>query len=90
MKQIHLKNNTIWSCISELLRYKNLTCNFISYNNDSAPIHSVRAKELIMEGTWRNSLQLIPLTNSIFPSSIRSIGLFTGFDELLTQDPVKY
>ncbi|PKY62056.1 hypothetical protein RhiirA4_487875 [Rhizophagus irregularis] len=57
---------------------------------DSIPPHSVRTQELIKEQNWLDFLQPVPLMDNIFPSSLLTIGLFTGFDELLTQDPVKY
>uniref|UniRef100_U9T4K3 Uncharacterized protein n=1 Tax=Rhizophagus irregularis (strain DAOM 181602 / DAOM 197198 / MUCL 43194) TaxID=747089 RepID=U9T4K3_RHIID len=46
--------------------------------------------ELINERKWLRSLQPVPLIDAIFPSSQNTMGLFTGYDELLTQDPVKY
>jgi hypothetical protein len=43
-----------------------------------------------MECNWIESLQPLPLMDAVFPTSLRTMGLFIGNDELLTQDPVKY
>ncbi|GET65455.1 hypothetical protein GLOIN_2v1884347 [Rhizophagus irregularis DAOM 181602=DAOM 197198] len=90
IRRARLKNNPLWSCISELLKSRRISCRFISFLKDSAPPYSIHAHELIKGQNWPNSLQPIPLMDAIFPSSLNTMGLFTGYDELLTQDPVKY
>ncbi|PKY54774.1 hypothetical protein RhiirA4_473768 [Rhizophagus irregularis] len=88
-RRTRLKNNTLWSCISELLRHKDVSCNFTSFTSDATSALSLRAKKLLADDSWHHSLQPTPL-HAIFPISLRTMGLFTGYDELLTQDPVKY
>ncbi|CAB4374408.1 unnamed protein product [Rhizophagus irregularis] len=51
---------------------------------DSIPAPSLRADDLIKGSNWHNSLHPIPLIDDIFPSSLKTMGLFTGHDELLT------
>ncbi|PKY60873.1 hypothetical protein RhiirA4_431433, partial [Rhizophagus irregularis] len=90
-KRTRLKNNCLWSCISELLLSKQISCGFNRIIKD-APIPSflARALVLIKETAHTTPSQLIPLTDEIFPSSLKTMGLFTGVDELLTQDPMVY
>ncbi|CAB4385196.1 unnamed protein product [Rhizophagus irregularis] len=63
---------------------------FSSFLKDSILALSVWAYNLIKESNWHNLLHPIPLMDDIFPSFLTTMGLFTGYDELLTQDPVKY
>ncbi|PKY12854.1 hypothetical protein RhiirB3_424566 [Rhizophagus irregularis] len=62
---------------------------------DSIPALSVRTHDLIKGPTWPDLLQPIPLLDDIFPFSLNTMGLFTRYDKLLTQDlfdelPVMY
>ncbi|CAB4434830.1 unnamed protein product [Rhizophagus irregularis] len=89
IRRTRLKNNSLWSCISEILRSRRIFCSFISFPKDSAPIYFVRALDLLKERGWPDSLQPVLLNGKIFPLSLQTMGLFTGYDELLTQDPIK-
>ncbi|PKK57226.1 hypothetical protein RhiirC2_798443 [Rhizophagus irregularis] len=48
-RQVQLKNNSLWSCISELLTSKRISCSFSSFLIESIPVLSVRAHNLIKE-----------------------------------------
>ncbi|CAB4407457.1 unnamed protein product [Rhizophagus irregularis] len=89
VRRTRLKYNTLWSCISELLHSRQISCEFVSFQKDSIPFHSKRALDLIKGHSWINSLQLVPLMDDIFPLSLCTMGLFTGYNELLSHDPVK-
>ncbi|PKY55344.1 hypothetical protein RhiirA4_474714 [Rhizophagus irregularis] len=91
IKRVRIKNNFLWSSISELLRTKGLACGFIGPSKDEPPSpHLIRAKDLKKKTSWTEQLQPIPLLDIIFPSTLKTMGLFTGFDELLTADPITY
>ncbi|PKY52546.1 hypothetical protein RhiirA4_425359 [Rhizophagus irregularis] len=90
-KWVRLKNNFLWSCIHELLRAKQLSCRFIRLLKDNPDsLHLIRAQNFLKEPNWFSSLQPIPLLDNVFPFTLRTMGLFTGLDKLLTQDPIKY
>ncbi|CAB4437020.1 unnamed protein product [Rhizophagus irregularis] len=85
------KNNSLWSCIFELLKSKQISCGFNGLIKDTpVPPFLARALILIKETAHTTPSQFIPLMDEIFPSSLKTMGLFTGVDELLTQDPVVY
>ncbi|CAB4403475.1 unnamed protein product [Rhizophagus irregularis] len=90
-KRARLKNNFLWSCIFELLNSKRISCGINGLIKD-APIspYLARAQELIKDTAQATPSRVISLMDEIFPSSLKTMGLFTGFDELLTQDPVAY
>ncbi|GBC44730.1 uncharacterized protein OCT59_014291 [Rhizophagus irregularis] len=90
VRRVRLKNNSLWFCISELLKSKRISCSFSSFLKDSISAPSIRAYNLIKGSNWHNLLQPIPLMDDVFPSFLKTMGLFTGHDELLTQDPIKY
>jgi hypothetical protein len=86
-KRVRLKNNFLWSCIFELLRSKHISCGFIGkLKDDPIPPHLARTQDLLKDNSWFKSLQPISLLDNIFPSTLKTMGLylFTGFDELLT------
>ncbi|CAB4437356.1 unnamed protein product [Rhizophagus irregularis] len=91
VKRVRLKNNFLWSCIFELIRSKHISCEFNGTIKDAPiPPFLARAQDLIKETSYTTPSRLIPLMDEIFPSFLKTMGLFTGFDELLTQDPVTY
>lgn len=90
IKRTRLKNNILWSCISELMKSRRISCGFISFLKDSVPPHSTYTHDLIKKRNQNELLQPVPLIDVIFPSSLCSMGLFTGYNELITQDPVMY
>ncbi|CAB4437133.1 unnamed protein product [Rhizophagus irregularis] len=91
VKWVRLKNNFLWSCIFELIRFKHISCGFNGVNKDAPiPPYLARAQDLIKETAQTTPSRLIPLMDEIFPSYLKTMSLFTGFDELLTQDPVAY
>uniref|UniRef100_U9SUU7 Reverse transcriptase domain-containing protein n=1 Tax=Rhizophagus irregularis (strain DAOM 181602 / DAOM 197198 / MUCL 43194) TaxID=747089 RepID=U9SUU7_RHIID len=90
IRRVQMKNHSLWSCISELLKSRRIACRFSSFVKDSIPTHSVRARDLIKVPNWPALLQPTPLIDDIFPSFLKIMGLFTGYDELLTRDPVNY
>ncbi|PKY59943.1 hypothetical protein RhiirA4_430771 [Rhizophagus irregularis] len=91
IKRVRLKNNFLWSCVFELIRSKHISCGFNGLIRN-APISSylARAQQLIKESSQFKPSRLVSLMDEIFPSSLKTMGLFTGFDELVTQDPVTY
>ncbi|PKY54936.1 hypothetical protein RhiirA4_474044 [Rhizophagus irregularis] len=90
-KRTRLKNNFLWSCISELMISKRISCGFNGLiKGDPVPPYLVRALDLIKESAHSITLRLTLLMDVIFPSSLKTLGLFTSFDELLTQDPIAY
>ncbi|PKY57528.1 hypothetical protein RhiirA4_478659 [Rhizophagus irregularis] len=91
VKRVKLKNNFLWSCIFELIRSKHISCGFFEIIKD-APISSflAHAQDLIKETSQVTPSRLVPLMDEIFPSSLKTMGLFMGFDELLTHDPMVY
>jgi hypothetical protein len=79
------------SCIFELIQSKHLICGFVGKSKgDLISPYIVRVQDLIKENSWSLSLHPIPLMDYIFPFILKTMGLFTGLDELLTQDPIKY
>ncbi|PKY58940.1 hypothetical protein RhiirA4_481275 [Rhizophagus irregularis] len=91
IKRVRLKNNFLWSCFFELIRSKQLSCKFFGMSKDDPnSFHVMRAQSLLKDQNCFSSLQPIPLMDNIFPFTLKTMGLFTGFDELLTQDPIKY
>ncbi|CAB4420721.1 unnamed protein product [Rhizophagus irregularis] len=90
-KRTRLKNNFLWSCIFELIKSKRISCGINGLIKDvPIPPYLARALDLIKETAQITPSRLIPLMDEIFPSFLKTMGLFTGFDELLTQDPVTY
>ncbi|GBC50295.2 hypothetical protein GLOIN_2v1477262 [Rhizophagus irregularis DAOM 181602=DAOM 197198] len=85
-----MKNHSLWSCISELLISRRITYRFFSFTKDSIPTYSVWARNLFKTPDWPALLQPTPFMDDIFPSFLKTMGLFTGYDELLTRDPVDY
>ncbi|CAB4437697.1 unnamed protein product [Rhizophagus irregularis] len=66
-----------------------ISCGFNGLIKDAPiPPFLARALVLIKETAHTTPSQLIPLIDEIFPSSLKTMGLFTGVDELLTQDPM--
>ncbi|PKY61522.1 hypothetical protein RhiirA4_486604 [Rhizophagus irregularis] len=87
-KRIRLKNNFLWSCIFEIIKSKQISCRINGLIKDApVPSYLARALELIKESAQITPLRLTPLMDEIFPPFLKTMGLFTGFDELLTQDP---
>ncbi|CAB4432991.1 unnamed protein product [Rhizophagus irregularis] len=60
---------------------------FIIYVLNSLPLESAF---LLKKPLIPRRHKLIPLVDEIFPSSLKTMGLFTGVDELLTHDPIVY
>ncbi|PKY59951.1 hypothetical protein RhiirA4_483124 [Rhizophagus irregularis] len=68
-----------------------ISCEFNGTSKDDPiPPYLVRAQDLVKESSHTRLLRLIPLMDDIFPFFLKTIGLFTGVDELLTHDPVAY
>ncbi|PKY59459.1 hypothetical protein RhiirA4_482228 [Rhizophagus irregularis] len=90
-KRTRSKNNFLWSCIFELLKTKQISCGINGLIKDAPiPPFLARALALIKDTAHTTPSQLIPLMDEIFPSSLKTMGLFTGVDELLTHDPIVY
>ncbi|CAB4437099.1 unnamed protein product [Rhizophagus irregularis] len=91
IKRVRLKNNFLWSCIFELIRSKHISCGFNGILKDAPTSpYLAHAQDLIKETSQSRPPLLISLVDEIFPSTLKTMGLFTGYDELLTQDPIKY
>ncbi|PKY59754.1 hypothetical protein RhiirA4_430650, partial [Rhizophagus irregularis] len=77
-KRTRLKNNFLWSCIFELLKTKQISCGINGLIKDAPiPPFLARALVLIKETAHTTPSQLIPLMDEIFPSSLKTMGLFT-------------
>ncbi|CAB4417328.1 unnamed protein product [Rhizophagus irregularis] len=70
IRRTRLKNNSLWSCISELLKFRSISCYFHSFSKHSAPSHSVQAQEFIKECGWFESLHPVLLIDAIFPTTL--------------------
>ncbi|CAB4400839.1 unnamed protein product [Rhizophagus irregularis] len=55
---------------------------FSSFLKNSIPAPSIWAHDLIKGSNWYNLLQPIPLIDDVFSSFLKTMGLFTGHDEL--------
>ncbi|PKY52548.1 hypothetical protein RhiirA4_470236 [Rhizophagus irregularis] len=79
IKRVRLKNNLLWSCISELLRAKHISCRFLGMSKDDPnSLFIERAQNLLKVQNWPNLLHPVSLMDDIFPSTLNTMGLFNG------------
>ncbi|CAB4409638.1 unnamed protein product [Rhizophagus irregularis] len=90
-KRPRLKNNFLWLCIFELIKSKRISCGFNELiENAPTPPYLARALDFIKDTAHSALSRLVPLMDEVFPPFLKTMGHFTGLDELLTQDPVAY